>query len=326
MKAVGLFSGGLDSILAVRLMLDQDIDVVAVHFTSPFCPGSSEDKGYAIKTAKALRIRIKIFKMGLDFLKVIKNAKYGFGSGMNPCVDCKIYMLKKAKSYAKEIGAKFLFTGEVLGERPMSQNPQALRIIEEESDLKGKIVRPLSAKLLRETEAEKKRWVDRDRLLDIRGRSRKTQIMLVKKYGITDYPTPAGGCLLTYKEFASKIRDLIHNKSRIRIKDILLLKLGRHFRFENNKIIVGRDETENKRLLEMMDKQDYFFEVPSLGSPISILQGKKSYEAIEIAASLTAKYSDAETGEIPVKYHDDNSAHLIHIKSIDEDELNKLRI
>jgi tRNA-specific 2-thiouridylase len=326
LKAVGLFSGGLDSILAVKIMLNQGIEVVGLNFTLPFHQPSSDKNNQVIKAARALRIPIKTFDIGLEYIKIIRNAKYGFGSGMNPCIDCKIYMIKKAKLYVEKIGAKFLFTGEVLGERPMSQNIRALKIIEKETGLEDKIVRPLSAKLLPETEAEKNGWVNRELLFDIRGRSRKMQIMLAKKYGINDYSTPAGGCLLTYKEYASKIEDLIQNKSRIKLNDIHLLRIGRHFRYRKNKIIVGRDEKENNNLLELKNKSDYYFEASNVGSPIAILQGIKNNRAITLAAQLTARYSDAEEEPIPVKYYLGGSEHLIKVKSMDENKLNELKI
>ena len=177
---------------------------------------------------------------------MLRNPKYGYGKNMNPCIDCKIFMIKKAKKYAKEIGADFIFTGEVLGERPKSQHYPALRIIEEESGLKGKLLRPLSAKLLPETEAEKKGLVNRAKLLSIQGRSRKPQFQLAKEYGITCYPSPAGGCLLTCEEYSKKLRDLLAHKKRVSMADVALLRVGRHFRLGKNKIIVGRNEAENK--------------------------------------------------------------------------------
>jgi tRNA U34 2-thiouridine synthase MnmA/TrmU len=221
---------------------------------------------------------------------------------MNPCIDCRIFILKKAKEYAEKIGAKFIFTGEVLNERPMSQHEGALRIIEKEAGLKGKILRPLSAKLLPETEAEKKAWVDRTKLLEINGRSRKPQIKLAKEFGIADYPCPAGGCLLTEKDFANKVRDFFKHNKKATVKDMEMLKSGRHFRIDEGKIIVGRNETENNALEKLRKKTDYVFEVKDIGSPITILCGKKTKKSIRIAAELTARYSDAEDGEVNVSY------------------------
>lgn len=213
MKALALLSGGLDSTLAVKLMLDQGIYVEAINFVTPFCLCRRSGCG-AYEVAKRFNIPLKVVTVGLDYLRVVRKPKFGYGRGMNPCIDCRIFMLKKAKKYAKETGASFIFTGEVLDERPMSQHRKALEIIEKEAGLKGKILRPLSAKLLPQTEAEIKGWVDRTKLLGIRGRSRKKQIELAKKFGINDYPCPAGGCLLTYKEFANKLKELFNLKRK----------------------------------------------------------------------------------------------------------------
>ena len=323
MKALVLLSIGLDSTLAVKLILDQGIDVLGINFNSPF---HISRKNEAKKVAKKLKIPLKTMNLGKYYLRVIRNPKHGYGKHMNPCIDCRIFMLKKAKKYAKEIGASFIFTGEVLGERPMTQTRENLDLIEKESGLKRKLLRPLSAKLLPETEAEKKGWVDREKLFDIRGRSRKRQIALAKKFKIKEYSAPAGGCLLTYKEFADKVRDLFKHKKRVSIKDIKLLKIGRHFRFKKNKIIVGRDEEENKKLLNMKEKNDFYFEVPGLGSPITILQGPKTKEAIEKAAKLTDHYSDAKGKKILVKYGIEKLNKSLSVVSISNKEIKKLRI
>lgn len=323
MKALALLSGGLDSTLAVKLILDQGIDVVGINFTSSF---HISDKNEAKKVAKKFKIPLKTVKLGEDYLKIIRGPKFHYGKHMNPCIDCRIFMLKKAKKYAKKIGAFFIFTGEVLGERPMTQTRENLDLIEKEAGLKGKLLRPLSAKLLPKTEAEKKGWVNREKLLDIRGRSRKKQIELAKKYEIKDYPAPAGGCLLTYKEFADKVRDLFKHKKRVSIKNINILKIGRHFRFRKNKIIVGRNEEENKQLLKMKEKNDYYFEVPDCGSPITILQGPKTKEAIKKAAKLTAHYSDAKEKKILVKYGKEKLIKSLSLVSINNNEIKKLRI
>lgn len=318
-KALGLFSGGLDSILAAKLIQKQGINVRLVNFTTPFF---SPEK--AIETAKKIKIPLKVIDITKDYLKLLKKPKYGYGSALNPCIDCKIFMLKKAKKYAKIIGAKFIFTGEVLGERPMSQTKNALALIEKEAKLKEKLLRPLSAKLLHVTEAEKK-WVDRNKLLDIQGRKRDKQIKLAKEFGIKNYPSPAGGCLLTNKEYAAKVKDLLNHNKIISINDLKLLKIGRHFRFKNNKIIVGRNKNENKKLLELKQKTDYIFEVPNIGSPVTILQGPKTKKAITLAAQLTLRYSDANEKTF-VRYGKKNLSNSILVKKIKDSEINKLRI
>jgi tRNA-specific 2-thiouridylase len=301
-KALSLFSGGLDSILATRLILEQGVDVEAMTFTNVFCSCKEEKKCGVVEAAKQLGVPLKLAKVGNDYLRLVRKPKHGYGKNMNPCVDCKIFMAKKAKKYAKEIGAAFVFTGEVLDERPMSQNFKALRIIEEESGLKGKLLRPLSAKLLPETVAERKGLINRDRLLAIRGRSRKPQIKLAEEFGIACYPSPAGGCLLTCKEFANRLRDLFKHKRRCSMADVELLKVGRHFRLGENKIIVGRNEAENVVLTRSKKRNDYYFEVPAISGPTSLLQGLKTQKAVELAAALTAFYSDAKNKSVTVNF------------------------
>jgi tRNA U34 2-thiouridine synthase MnmA/TrmU len=234
--------------------------------------------------------------------------------------------VKKAKKYAKEIGASFIFTGEVLDERPMSQHSKAMKIIEEEAGLKGKILRPLSAKCLPETVIEKKGLVNREKLLDICGRSRKPQIKLAEEFNIKDYPWPAGGCLLTYREYANKLRDLFKHKKRCSMADVFLLKVGRHFRFGENKIIVGRNEAENKILTAKRARNDYYFEVPDIGSPITILQGAKTKNAIRAAAALTAFYSDAKSGKVTVNFGRESLDKSIIVSIPARAEVEKLRI
>ncbi|MHA1364386.1 MAG: hypothetical protein ACTSP1_17995 [Candidatus Freyarchaeota archaeon] len=326
MRALGLLSGGLDSTLAVKLILDQGIDVVVLKFTSPFCLCDRKGRCFAVEVAEKLNVPLRMMYKGQEYLRVIRNPKYGYGSGMNPCIDCRIYMLKKAKRYAEEIDAGFIFTGEVLDERPMSQHYRALKIIEREAGLEGKIVRPLSAKLLPKTEAEKKGWIDRNKLLAIRGRSRKPQIALAEKLGISDYPCPSGGCLLTYKEFANKVRDLFRHKRRVTLRDIELLKVGRHFRLGKSKIIVGRNRVENEALLRMKNKTDHVFEVPDVGSPITILQGEKPREAVKLAVRLTAAYSDADGDRVLVRYGKLKPTRKIIVAPLNKQEIPKFRI
>ncbi|MBD3310003.1 DUF814 domain-containing protein [Candidatus Woesearchaeota archaeon] len=297
MKAIGLFSGGLDSMLAVRSVEEQGIRVEAVAFTSPFF-GAKEA---LMKQAKDNSINLKIMSMDKEFLRMVRQPKHGRGRHLNPCIDCKILMLRQAKKVARKTGARFIFTGEVLDQRPMSQRGPALKVIEKEAGLHGKLLRPLSARLLKETEAEKKGWIDREKLHKICGRSRKKQIQLAKKYKLKGYSTPAGGCLLTQKEYARRIHDLILNRPRAPPADFHLLRYGRHFRKGRNKIIVGRNEQENKALAGPRAEKDYEFEVKGHGSPVTILQGPKTKEAVRLAAELTARYSDAK-GIVEVSY------------------------
>jgi tRNA U34 2-thiouridine synthase MnmA/TrmU len=324
-KALALLSGGLDSILATELILKQGIDVVAINFTSPFCLCKKGGCG-ATEAANQLGVPLKVVNVGNEYLKMVRKPKHGYGRNMNPCIDCRIFIVKKAKKYAKEIGASFIFTGEVLDERPMSQHFRAMKMIEEESGLKGKILRPLSARLLPETVFEKKGLVDREKLLEIRGRSRKPQIKLAQEFNIKDYPCPAGGCLLTYKEYANKLRDLFKHKKRCSMADVHLLKVGRHFRFGKNKIIVGRNEAENKILTAKKARNDYYFEVPEIGGPITLLQGAKTKNAIRTAAALTVFYSDAKSCRVSVNFGRKSQDNSITVSVPTRAEVESLRI
>lgn len=324
-KAVALLSGGLDSTLAVKLVLDQGIDVEAVNFVSPFCLCRKGGCG-ALEVAKNLNIPLKTITVGEEYLRIVRKPKFGYGKNMNPCIDCRIFMLKKAKKYAEEIGASFIFTGEVLGQRPMSQHRKTLGIIEKEAGLKGKILRPLSAKLLPPTEVEKKGLVSRETLLGIEGRSRKKQIRLAQELKVTEYSCPGGGCLLTYREFTSKLKDLFEHKKRISLKDVRLLKVGRHFRFGKNKIIVGRNEAENGLLLQMKMTNDYCFEAQDTGSPITLLQGPKTRTAIKRAAELTVYYSDRKQSVVLVKFGKGELDKSLRTPILSREKVEELRI
>jgi tRNA U34 2-thiouridine synthase MnmA/TrmU len=235
-------------------------------------------------------------------------------------------MLKRAKNLAKEIGADMIATGEVLDERPMSQTLRSMKLIEKEACLEGKLLRPLSAKVLPETKAEKRGWVDRSRLMDIRGRRRLPQIELAKKYELRNFPNPSGGCILCEKEYSAKIQDLLSHKKNIEPEDIRLLRIGRHFRVGGNKIIVGRKETENEALKTLRAASDYIFEVPDIGSPATLLTGKKTSESIKMAAGITARYSDAKEKEVLVKYGKAKLDHQVTVEIPTEKTINDLMI
>lgn len=265
--------------------------MVALRLTSPFCQCDSGGCNHAAVLAKQLGIELITIPKGQEYLDIVRNPSFGRGSGMNPCIDCRIFLLKKAKEVAEERGAKFIFTGEVVGQRPMSQHRATLMLIEREAGLEGKVIRPLSAKVLPETEAERNGWIDRKALLDISGRSRKTQIELATKDGI-DFPCPAGGCLLTSKEFASKLRDfLVHTPDRLTSADVALLKVGRHFRINGTKVIIGRDHQENDRLRTLADGRFTLLEPTLVPGPLGACETEDP-ATIGLAASVVARYSD----------------------------------
>lgn len=325
-KALGLLSGGLDSILTTELIRKQGIEVVAFNVKTPFCICKKDGTSEATEAANQLKVPLKVVSVEKDYLQMLRKPKHGYGKNMNPCIDCKIFMIKKAKKYAKEIGADFIFTGEVLGERPKSQHYPALRLIEDEAGLKGKLLRPLSAKLLPETVAEKKGLVDRTKLLNIQGRSRKPQFQLAKEFGIKSYPSPAGGCLLTCEEYSKKLRDLFANKKRVSMADVALLRVGRHFRLGKNKIIVGRNEAENKLLTTQKRPSEYYFELPEIVGPITLLQGPKTKKAVETAAKLTAYYSDAETEKVKVNFGRETLNKSLTVSVPGKADVDKLRV
>lgn len=325
-KAIGLMSGGLDSILAGKLVTDQGIDVTMLTFSTPFFECNKDKKERLQKICNKIGAKLKVVDVSTDYIKMLKMPRHGFGKNMNPCIDCKILFLKKAKAYAKKVGAKFVFTGEVAGQRPMSQNQGALNIISKEAGLKNKIVRPLSAKLFSITEAEEQGWIDRNKLLDIHGRGRNKQLELAKKWKIVDYQTPAGGCLLTCDGYSNKVNDLFKHKTNVRVKDVEILKIGRHFRIGKNKIVVGRNKSDNEQLVKLRSKSEHVFEVPGHGSPVTLLMGKRTARAIKLAAKLTARYSDTTSIKVLVKYGQDNTDKEILVKPATQSEIEKYRI
>ena len=327
-KAVALFSGGLDSILAVKLIQEQGIEVKGVNFKTPFF---GLDKTFF--AAKSLDMGLEIIDITQELLEILRNPKHGLGKNMNPCIDCHTLMFKKAGEYMTKIGASFILSGEVIGERPMSQNRNSLSIIERESGYKGRILRPLSALLLAETIPEKEGLVDRNKLLDISGRSRKRQIELAVKMGIENYPSPAGGCKLTEPAFSKRLRDLFTQES-FSLEEIELLKLGRHFRLSTNiKLVVGRNKEENEKIKEFFQEGDFLFKAKNLKGPVSLLKGgsKVNNELIDKSCRITARYCDRneeENEEVNINYYNKSKELIrtIKAKPLIENELEILRI
>ncbi len=296
-KAVALLSGGLDSNLAIRMMLDQGVEVEAVAIKTPFCDfDCGKGCGHRVKeVADELGVKLKTVYFGEEYLKMLKNPKHGYGSGMNPCIDCRGMMYNAAKEHMEKIGADFVVTGEVLFQRPMSQNNRALNIIENEAGLEGKVLRPLSAKHLPPTDAEKEGLINRENMGDIKGRSRKGQLAMAKHFGVHEPPNAAGGCLLTDPAFSKRIEDAMEHATDIpSINDVELLKVGRHFRLTNDaKLIVGRNKDENEVIKALAEDGDIVFEAKDYVGPTCILRGKHDETAIATAASIVLRYSDA---------------------------------
>ena len=305
-RALGLLSGGLDSTVAAKLLQEQGVEVVGINFSTGFCVTDHHRaiqkkdrpvkklRNEALRAGADLSVPIDIIDISKKYFKdVVMNPKYGYGAGMNPCLDCRIYMLKKAKNIMKKYQADFVFTGEVLGQRPMSQYRQALDLIARKSGLNDKLLRPLSAQKLPESLPEKEGWVDRSKLEGIAGRTRGTQIKLAGEFGVHDFPQPAGGCcFLPDKTFAIKLRDLLKHKKKFSKNDLLLLKVGRHFRISPEiKIIVGRDEAENN-FLERFRRSHTLFRVSNTTGPTAIAQGNLAPKDQELVTRLIARYAD----------------------------------
>lgn len=304
LKAVALLSGGLDSQLAVRMIKEQGIEVEAVAIKTPFCDfDCGKGCGHKVlEVATELDIKLKTVFLGNEYLKMLKKPRFGYGSGMNPCIDCRMMMYEEAKKHMEKIGATFLITGEVLHQRPMSQNSNALSIIEKNTEMEGKVLRPLSAKLLPPTIPEIKGLVKRSSLGSIRGRSRKGQLELANNFGIADPPNSAGGCLLTDPEFSKRVKDLFqHALTDPSLNDMDLLKVGRHFRMNSeSKLIVGRNHGENEILKSLSEGWDYVVQPSVVPGPTSILRFsvksdlRKHRLLLESSARITLRYSDTD--------------------------------
>lgn len=295
-KAVALLSGGLDSTLAMKMILDQGIEVTAVNLTSPFCTCNRKGRCEARYVSDKFNVPMKVFVADQEYLDLIRNPVFGYGKNLNPCLDCRIYLFKKAKQVMEEIGAEFIFTGEVLGQRPMSQRAKTMKLIDREAGVEGKILRPLSARLLNETPMEND-IVNRNELASIEGRSRKKQMAMAESYGISDYACPAGGCMLTDKQFAKKLQDLFDHSDKVTMQDIPLLKVGRHFRLSSGgKVVVGRNEQENKRILSLAKDEDLILEMVDIPGPVTIMRGEDNEQNRIMSASLTVRYSDLKNG------------------------------
>lgn len=331
-KAVALLSGGLDSNLAIRMIQEQGIDVEAVAIKTPFCDfDCGKGCGHRVKeVATELGITLKTIYFGEEYLQILKNPKHGYGSGMNPCIDCRSMMYNVAKNHMENIGAEFIITGEVLGQRPMSQNKNALSIIENETGTQGIVVRPLSSKHLPITEPEKKGLVKRENLGNIKGRSRREQIKLAEKYDIIDPPNSAGGCLLTDPIFAKRIKDLYeHNITIPDINDVELLKIGRHFRIsKEKKLIVGRNREENTVLEALAIKKDLKIIVKDYVGPTCIFRGKEpTRDEIIMCARIAVRYSDApKTNYSIVKIFGNDYENEFSVLPLDNNNIENIRI
>jgi len=295
-RALGLFSGGLDSMLAASLLRAQGLEVTLLCLVTPFYGAER-----ARESAAHLGLPLRVMDLTEQFLPLLYDATHGWGRGHNPCIDCHTLMLREAGALMAAEGFDLVFTGEVLGQRPMSQNRGSLNLIARESGIAARLLRPLSAKLLKATEPELQGWVDRERLLNLSGRGRKPQIALAAAYGITRYPAPAGGCLLTDPGYAVRLKELLRTVRIASRADLELLKYGRHFRLPGGaKAVVGRIQRENEAISGLKSPGDFWLKVEKYPGPLVLLRGvgpggESEADLLE-AAGLAAAYSDAPRG------------------------------
>ena len=305
-----MLSGGLDSTLATKLMVEQGVEVIALHFTSPFCTCSKGGHGcgiQALRSAEELGVKVMVRSKGLEYLEIVKSPKHGYGKNLNPCIDCRIFILKETRKVMDEIGASFVITGEVLGQRPMSQHRSAMRRIEKESGLEGLILRPLSAKHFDPTLPEIEGIIDREKLLGITGRGRRTQYELVEAFNLKEFSCPGGGCLLTDPIFAKKLKDLFVNNPDFTMKDIVLLKTGRHFRLgADTKLILGRNQNENENLRVFHVAPSALLTPSDFKGPTGLLIGVSDDTNLEIAANMMAYYGKRDTFPVSIEVNSGN--------------------
>ncbi len=332
MKGIALLSGGLDSTLAAKVILNQGVELEALNFLTVFCTCTNRGETCLAsqKAVNALGIPLKVFNVSEEYLDVVKKPEHGYGSNMNPCIDCRIFMLRKAKNYMEKTGASFIVTGEVLGQRPMSQRRDAMRLIEKTAGLEGLIVRPLSAKFLPMTIPEKEGWIRREELSGFQGRSRKPQMKMATQFGIHDYPCPAGGCLLTDPGFARRLKELMSYNPDFILNDVHILKFGRHFRMSPKlKLVVGRNEEENQKIQTFAKPEDILMKALHHPGPLSLLRGECSETELEKAASITARYGKAkDLKKVEVVYwrSEEDSRYSLSVSQIPESEIQMLRI
>lgn len=313
-QGIVLFSGGLDSLLAAKALLNQKIQVIGLHCAMPFeKPDSDLDDTSIARLASQIGLSLTHYRCDEEYLSLITHPKHGYGKKMNPCIDCKIFFIRKAFDLMKKLNAEFVATGEVVGQRPMSQMKHMLNHIEKETDMKGRLLRPLSARLLKPTIAELKGIVDRNQLFDISGRGRHRQMELARLMGITEYKSPAGGCLLTDPGIARRVRDLFNQNGSPSVIDMYLLTVGRHFRISTCcKAIVGRNELENNELEKYRDSLNMLF-IPDFKGPSIGIKGTLDCSGRAVIMSLMNAYSKSSVNPDTISIFTENHEEKVHM-------------
>ena len=322
-RAVSLLSGGLDSQLAICVLREQGIEVTGVVFKSPFF-----SLDLANRAARQLAVRLEVLDFTADILDLLAHPRHGFGSCLNPCIDCHARMIRRAGEFMQANGMDFISTGEVLNERPMSQNGRTLGVVAEDSGFADWLVRPLSAKRLKETRPEREGLVDRSRLLDLEGRSRKPQFALAVRYGLTDIPTPAGGCRLTEPNFCRRLDDLRKHEGLGSIRDIERLGVGRHFRLADRfKLVLGRDQADNAAIQSMSGPEEYILKPDRSPGPTGWLPAAIPEALLMEAVSICAHYTDrVDERPVPVRVEWAGESRVIESPPMERDAVERRMI
>lgn len=324
-RALAMLSGGLDSILAAKLIKDQGIEVIGITYKSYFF-----NEENARRMVKQIDIPLEVVDFSEEHFELVKNPKHGYGKNMNPCIDCHAMMMRYSGELLKKFEADFIITGEVINQRPMSQNAGALNTVKKESGFSDKILRPLCAKLLPPTEMEESGMVDREKLMNINGRSRKVQIELAEKWNIKDYPSPAGGCKLTEPGYSKRLRDLLDNNDEVTPRDMELLRYGRRFRISRNTVIISaRTKDEGDLIKPILNSNDTGFIVDKYTGSMVVLVGEATEEGIKLAAAIAARYSKGKDEEkVTVRYGKISKPYngLVEVTPITDKELEQYMI
>jgi len=327
-KCIVMFSGGLDSVVATHLLSSQGLEVEALHFVLPFDAGLGDTYQTIRSRAERAGATLTVIEEGEEFLEVLRNPEHGYGKNVNPCIDCRIHRLRRAHANMRERGADFIATGEVIGQRPMSQRAETMRRIEKSADLEGLLLRPLSAKLMEPTIPEKEEWVDRGRLMDLQGRSRKSQLAYAQEHGLA-HGTPGGGCILTDRQTAGRYHDLAANNPDYSVDDLRLMVRGRRFRLSPNLVLaVGRNEQENETLSKLVQPGDRVLEPADMKGPLAVARGEATDELIARCGSLMTRYAReaVRRGAARVRVLRNNEESTIDVTPATDEECAAVRV
>ncbi|MCL1834456.1 MAG: hypothetical protein FWG49_08150 [Leptospirales bacterium] len=314
-----LYSGGLDSLLSAKILMNQGLNIVGLHCILPFIPEDVDvSQLKSTKLAEQINLKLKFHFCGDDYIQMLKNPPHGYGKNINPCIDCHIYFINKAKELMNELGAAFIATGEVVGQRPMSQLKHTLQHIIKTTGLEGRLLRPLSAKILKPTIAEEDGTVNRELLFGISGRGRSQQIEMAKNFGIIEYESPAGGCLFTDPNVSARLKKIFSTSANVSSADIYLTSIGRHFMLPNtNRIIVGRFEAENNKLYEYSKHGTMFF-TPEFAGPSVLAFGNLTDEDKEFCVSLIAHYGKYDINDNKINvYKNETLVEIVEAKKVE---------